>query len=377
RPPSPSGTWRSSTTASRSSSQKTAARLAPARRAANRTFLTWSSGPTPTSFPTFRVSGTTLGRTEPRTCRTSRRSSLPTARPLCRSRAKGRRCTIGCRRISEATIVTICIESGLAKERSRRTRGRSFVDRSASPRLRRAGYFTDPRETRRLRALSCGPSIIVMDAAEHWEGDDVSLGRALCMDRRSLPEPLVRPSVVVVADVLGNDAVEVPVVEHEDGGGGEHPGAMSSTARPDSRSAVGPSPMPVGRTHLDDLGASATFQCTAPAFQRVPLLRRLPPPAEPGRNENMSTEPTASADLHPVIPTPDEVGDEEFDELKKIVKLEAAIDFSIENKTVTTYKPVAIASGWYWRDPKFHAALGRISEKSIAAGGGAKTAVVC
>jgi hypothetical protein len=91
----------------------------------------------------------------------------------------------------------------------------------------------------------------------------------------------------------------------------------------------------------------------------------------------MSTEPTASADLHPVIPTPDEVGDEEFDELKKIVKLEAAIDFSIENKTVTTYKPVAIASGWYWRDPKFHAALGRISEKSIAAGGGAKTAVVC
>ena len=41
-----------------------------------------------------------------------------------------------------------------------------------------AGYFTDPRETRWLRAVSSGPSILVMEAPEHWERDDVPLGRA-------------------------------------------------------------------------------------------------------------------------------------------------------------------------------------------------------
>jgi hypothetical protein len=51
---------------------------------------------------------------------------------------------------------------------------------------------------------------------ENWEGDDVPLGRVLRVDRRPLLDPLVRPTVVVVADVLGNDAVEVPVVERED-----------------------------------------------------------------------------------------------------------------------------------------------------------------
>jgi hypothetical protein len=91
----------------------------------------------------------------------------------------------------------------------------------------------------------------------------------------------------------------------------------------------------------------------------------------------MNNETTASADLRPVVPVPDEVGDEEFDELKKMLKLEAALDLAVEARTTTTYKAVATASGWYWRDAKFQVALGRVSEKSIARGGGAKSAVVC
>jgi hypothetical protein len=80
---------------------------------------------------------------------------------------------------------------------------------------RRAGYFTDPRETRGLCAASCGPSIVVMEATEHWEGHDVPLGRALRGDRGQLVDPLVRARGVVVADVLGDDALEVPAGEHE------------------------------------------------------------------------------------------------------------------------------------------------------------------
>ena len=79
----------------------------------------------------------------------------------------------------------------------------------------RAGYFTDPRETRELRAVSCGLSIVVMEATEHWEGHDVPLGTALCGDRSPLVNPLVRARGVVVADVLGDDALEVPAVQHE------------------------------------------------------------------------------------------------------------------------------------------------------------------
>ena len=54
-----------------------------------------------------------------------------------------------------------------------------------------------------------------MEATEHWEGDDVPLGRALCGDGGQLVDPLVRARGVVVADVLGDDALEVPAVEHE------------------------------------------------------------------------------------------------------------------------------------------------------------------
>ena len=55
-----------------------------------------------------------------------------------------------------------------------------------------------------------------MEATEHWEGHDVlPLGRALCGDRGLLPEPLVRARGVVVADVLGDDALEVAAVQHE------------------------------------------------------------------------------------------------------------------------------------------------------------------
>src|SRR5580658_833387 len=44
-------------------------------------------------------------------------------------------------------------------------------------------------------------SVLVMDPGE---------------DRGLLAEPLVRARALVVADVLGDDALEVPVVEHED-----------------------------------------------------------------------------------------------------------------------------------------------------------------
>ena len=70
--------------------------------------------------------------------------------------------------------------------------------------------FTDPRETRGLRAVSCGPSIVVMEATEHWEGHDVPLGRALCGDGGQLVDPLVRARGVVVG-------VRHGACEHEDG----------------------------------------------------------------------------------------------------------------------------------------------------------------
>ena len=54
-----------------------------------------------------------------------------------------------------------------------------------------------------------------MQATEHWEGDDVPRGRALRRERGLLVDPLVRARGVVVADVLGDDAVEVPDVEDE------------------------------------------------------------------------------------------------------------------------------------------------------------------
>src|SRR5258708_2966376 len=54
-----------------------------------------------------------------------------------------------------------------------------------------------------------------MQPAEDWEGHDVPLGRALCGDRGLLVDPLVRSRCVVVADVFGDDALEVPAVEHE------------------------------------------------------------------------------------------------------------------------------------------------------------------
>jgi hypothetical protein len=53
-----------------------------------------------------------------------------------------------------------------------------------------------------------------MQAAEHWERDDVPLGRELRGHRGPLAKALVRACAVVVADVLGDDALEVPVVEH-------------------------------------------------------------------------------------------------------------------------------------------------------------------
>jgi hypothetical protein len=63
---------------------------------------------------------------------------------------------------------------------------------------------------------SCGLSILVMKPSEHRHRGDLALCGALSVDRRALPDPLVRPSVVVVPDVLGHDAVEMAVVEHKD-----------------------------------------------------------------------------------------------------------------------------------------------------------------
>jgi hypothetical protein len=55
----------------------------------------------------------------------------------------------------------------------------------------------------------------MMKAAEYRECDDIALGRRVGRHRGPLADPLVRPSFVVVADILRHDAFEVPVVEDE------------------------------------------------------------------------------------------------------------------------------------------------------------------
>ena len=57
----------------------------------------------------------------------------------------------------------------------------------------------------------------MMETAEDWERDDIALVGALRGDRGLLAESLVRACGVVVADVLTDDALEVPVIEHQDG----------------------------------------------------------------------------------------------------------------------------------------------------------------
>src|ERR1019366_5932322 len=63
---------------------------------------------------------------------------------------------------------------------------------------------------------SGGSSVIMMETADDRERDDVALGGALRGDRGLLAESLVRARGVVVADVLTDDALEVPVIEHQD-----------------------------------------------------------------------------------------------------------------------------------------------------------------
>ena len=66
-----------------------------------------------------------------------------------------------------------------------------------------------------MRPSACGPPIVMMEPTEHRDGNDVPLGRALRSDGDQLVDPLVRARGVVVPDVFGDDAVEVPAVEHE------------------------------------------------------------------------------------------------------------------------------------------------------------------
>ena len=87
--------------------------------------------------------------------------------------------------------------------------------------------------------------------------------------------------------------------------------------------------------------------------------------------------------LRPVSVTFDEsgeedcvVGYEEYRDLTRVLKLDAVLDFGVSLQVLTTYKPVGLATGWFWRDNKFHQALDTISMKSINAGGGAKSAIV-
>jgi hypothetical protein len=73
---------------------------------------------------------------------------------------------------------------------------------------------------------------------------------------------------------------------------------------------------------------------------------------------------------------PAEFGDLEISELRKAMKLGGIVDFVIHSGFLTTYKPVALGAGYFWRDQKFHFALGELSKASVAAGGGAKSAVI-
>jgi hypothetical protein len=59
-------------------------------------------------------------------------------------------------------------------------------------------------------------SVVMMQATQDWQRDDLPLDGALHWHRGLLAEPLVRACAVVVADVLGDDALEVPVIEHDD-----------------------------------------------------------------------------------------------------------------------------------------------------------------
>ena len=70
-------------------------------------------------------------------------------------------------------------------------------------------------KTRGLRVVSCGPSIVMMEAAEHGDGGDRT-GEwgpdPLGGNRGLLPDSLVRPSRVEVAQcVFGEDVSKVQV----------------------------------------------------------------------------------------------------------------------------------------------------------------------
>jgi hypothetical protein len=107
----------------------------------------------------------------------------------------------------------------------------TFAEPAVSLGDSRAGYFTDPRELAVSGHASCNPSIIVMEAcpgslphppsscrgvvvvvksAEHGDRDDRAAERArraFTGKRNLLADPLMRPSLVEVAQGVFNEGV--------------------------------------------------------------------------------------------------------------------------------------------------------------------------
>ena len=83
----------------------------------------------------------------------------------------------------------------------------------------RRGYFFDPREfgwIAGIARVSRSPSVFMMEAPEHGQRDDLALDAPLRWHRGLLADPLVGACGVVVANVLHDDSLKVPVVEDKD-----------------------------------------------------------------------------------------------------------------------------------------------------------------
>jgi hypothetical protein len=64
------------------------------------------------------------------------------------------------------------------------------------------------------RQGSRGPSVVVVETAEHWNRDDLAVAVVVHRPiRDSLPDTLMRSGLVEIADILPGDVFEVLVVE--------------------------------------------------------------------------------------------------------------------------------------------------------------------